>query len=148
MNQEIIHFQNLISNLEDSYLNNQIKEFDLKIAENKWSKKEILGHLIDSALHNLQRFNEVQFSKTPYIIRSYNQNELVIANNYQNKDEKDLFNLWLQLNRQIIFVMQNQTEQSLNSIIILDHDQKVTLKFLMIDYMQHLEHHLNQIQSI
>src|SRR5215510_4964344 len=55
-----------------------------KPAPGKWSKKEILGHLIDSAINNLQRFIEVQFLPQPYHIVSYKQNELVAVNHYQD----------------------------------------------------------------
>ncbi len=49
----------------------------------KWSKQEILGHLIDSALNNLKRFAEIQFSPSPFIVQSYHQNKLVAVNHYQ-----------------------------------------------------------------
>ena len=52
--------------------------------QGKWSKQEILGHLIDSAINNLKRFTEIQFLPQPYTVISYKQNELVIANDYQN----------------------------------------------------------------
>ena len=53
-----------------------------KRASEKWSQKEMLGHLIDSGINNLQRFTEVQFETKSYRIRDYNQNELPKANNY------------------------------------------------------------------
>ena len=46
----------------------------------KWSKKEILGHLIDSAINNIQRFTEIQNSEKPYVIKTYNSDALVNAN--------------------------------------------------------------------
>ena len=59
-------------------------EFSRKSSPEKWSKKEILGHLIDSAVNNLQRFTEIQFQDKPYPIQKYDQDQLVIANDYQN----------------------------------------------------------------
>ena len=53
-------------------------------APDKWSKQEILGHLIDSAINNLKRFTEIQFLPQPYSVISYRQNELVTVNDYQN----------------------------------------------------------------
>jgi hypothetical protein len=50
-------------------------EFSFKPAENKWSKKEILGHLIDSASNNHQRFVRAQFEEHANIF--YHQNEWV-----------------------------------------------------------------------
>jgi len=67
--------------------------FSKKSTPNKWSKKEILGHLIDSGINNPQRFTEIQFESKPYKLRNYHQNKLVIANDYQNVNTKDLLQL-------------------------------------------------------
>lgn len=47
--------------------------FSEKINPAKWSKKEILGHLIDSATNNHHRFVRVQFETNLKI--SYDQNK-------------------------------------------------------------------------
>src|SRR6187549_2216258 len=75
--------------------------------EGKWSKKEILGHLIDSAINNLKRFTEIQFLPQPYTVISYQQNELVIVNDYQNLPLQHLLELWQALNRQIVLIVKN-----------------------------------------
>jgi hypothetical protein len=112
-----------------------------------WSKKEILGHLIDSALNNIQRFTEIQYINKPYTIKKYNSEELVKANNYQKQNILDLFQLWNQLNKQICFIIRNQTQTMLEYLLILPDGQTKDLKFLIIDYINHLEHHLSQIRS-
>ena len=63
-------------------------EISKKVAVEKWSKKEILGYLIDSGIYNLQRFTEVQYKKKPYRIDHYNQDELVKANDYQKRQNQ------------------------------------------------------------
>lgn len=126
---------------------NSIADFELKISNDKWSKKEILGHLIDSALCNIQRFTEIQFVEKPYYIKSYNQNELVLANNYQNKDNQELLNLWLQLNNHMLFIIKNQIEETLKYELILPNGEMRNLSFLIEDYLEHLCHHLHQINS-
>ena len=60
------------------------EELLYKRVPGKWSKQEILGHLIDSAINNLKRFTEIQFLPQPYKVVSYQQNELVEVNQYQN----------------------------------------------------------------
>ena len=117
----------------------------LKVTPEKWSKKEILGHLIDSAINNLQRFTEIQFSEKPFQIRRYNQNELVIANDYQHADKTEILSLWLALNNRIIEVIKTQDPTTLNFQILLPDGQTSDLEFLMNDYVVHLEHHLKQI---
>lgn len=119
--------------------------FTKRPLENKWSKKEILGHLIDSAINNLKRFTEIQFSDKPYIIITYKQKELVLANHYQTTDSSQLLKLWLSLNYHILHLMENQTNETLAFEIIFDSENKSDLRFLMTDYVEHLEYHLNQI---
>ena len=75
----------------------------------KWSKKEILGHLIDSGINNLQRFTEIQFENKPYTIKNYNQEALVKANDYQNAASNEIINFWLSLNNRILNIIQQQT---------------------------------------
>jgi len=113
----------------------------------KWSKQEIFGHLIDSGINNLQRFTEIQSAERPFRIRKYKQDDLVIANAYQDADMSELLRLWLALNRRILKVMEQQTETSLDYQIELPDGQLSDLRFLMTDYVDHLEYHLKQIMK-
>jgi hypothetical protein len=120
-------------------------EMSRKSSPEKWSKKEILGHLIDSGINNLQRFTEIQFKNKPYRIRKYDQDELVKANDYQNSEIKEIVELWVSINNRIKNLMKQQSEKTLNYKIELDNKSITDLRFLMNDYVDHLEHHLNQI---
>ncbi len=118
-----------------------------KIRPEKWSKKEILGHLIDSAINNLQRYTEISFSDQPYLLRGYNQDALVQSNDYQHADTQDILQLWWFLNKRIQFMMQQQSEESLRLQITLLDGSIQDLGFLMADYVRHMEHHLHQIME-
>ncbi len=120
-------------------------ELAQKPSPEKWSKKEILGHLVDSGINNLQRFTEIQFENKPYKIRKYNQDELVKANDYQNAELEEVVNFWLAINRRILYLMKQQTDDTLNYEIVLDSGDISDLKFLIEDYVDHLEHHLKQL---
>lgn len=113
----------------------------------KWSKKEILGHLVDSAIHNLVRFTEINYLEKPYHHRPYNQNDLVSLNQYQTIDTNELVQLWLSLNKQIIRIFKSIDHKALDYQIILNDQSVIDLKFLMTDYVEHLEHHINQIKA-
>ena len=113
----------------------------------KWSKKEILGHLIDSAVHNLNRFTKIQFEEKPFVIHSYNQDALVKANMYQTADTKDMLELWWFLNLRILKIIDQQSERTLSYQIILPKGEARDLRFLIEDYVSHLEHHLDQMLS-
>src|SRR6187402_545773 len=67
---------------------------------NKWSKKEVVGHLIDSAQNNLRRFIVGQYEHEPHIV--YDQDFWVNSNGYQNLPDNDVVKLWELVNGQII----------------------------------------------
>lgn len=125
-------------------LNNEILEAKIP---GKWSKKEILGHLVDSAIHNLVRFTEINYVEKPYRHRPYNQIDLVNLNQYQTMDILDLTTLWLSINKQIVRLMKSVDEKALDYKIILSDESVIDLRFLMTDYVDHLEHHIKQLRS-
>jgi len=116
-------------------------------APGKWSKQEILGHLIDSAINNLKRFTEIQFLPQPYTVISYQQNELVIVNDYQNLPLQHLLEFWQSLNRQIIFVVKAIPADTLNYPVDPQYEkrEKKTLGWIICDYVAHMVHHFRQI---
>ncbi len=90
MTETINKFEQLIESALEYLSQSSEDEMSRKVSVEKWSKKEILGHLIDSGINNLQRFTEIQFEEKPYKIQTYKQNELVKANNYQNTKTKEI----------------------------------------------------------
>jgi len=116
-------------------------------APGKWSKQEILGHLIDSAINNLKRFTEIQFLPRPYTVISYKQNELVVVNDYQNLPLQHLLDLWQALNRQIVLVVKNIPVNKLDYQVDPQYEIKElkTLSWIICDYVAHMEHHFRQI---
>ena len=144
MKDKILKFEFLLDNLTLQ----SIIDFEVKIDVNKWSKKEILGHLIDSAINNLQRFTEIQYYEKPYKIRPYNQDALVKYNDYQNKNNQNLFDLWLHLNRHILEIIKNQTDKTLAYQLILPNGTLTNLQFLIEDYIEHLFYHVSQINKV
>ena len=116
-----------------------------KPAPGKWSKQEILGHLIDSALNNLKRFTDAQVLPQPYQVLRYQQDDVVAANRYQQLPLEHLLQLWSVLNKQVHFVVSNIPIEKLSYIIITPAGESHTLEWLAIDYVEHMEHHLRQV---
>jgi hypothetical protein len=114
-------------------------------APGKWSKQEILGHLIDSAINNLKRFTDTQYSPQPYTVIRYNQDELVVINRYQQLPTGHLLQLWQLLNKQVLNVVNNIPGDKLSYTVIIPSGDAKTLEWLAIDYVDHMEHHLRQI---
>lgn len=113
----------------------------------KWSRQEILGHLIDSALNNLKRFTEAQFASAPYSVQPYDQNQLVVVNRYQDLPLNHLLTLWQSLNSQIVYVAETIPPETLSQPIYLGSSSPAncTLQWLIDDYVNHLEHHLKTL---
>ena len=116
-----------------------------KTAPGKWSKQEILGHLIDSAINNLKRFTDSQYLPQPYTVIRYSQDDLVVINLYQQLPLEHLLPLWIALNQQIVYVISNIPADKLSYTIIIPSGDSKTLEWLAIDYVEHMEHHLGQI---
>lgn len=120
--------------------------FERKVDPKKWSKKEILGHLIDSGVNNLQRFTECQFKTLPYVIRRYDQDALVLANKYQQSDVSEVLDCWKAINVRIAAVVGSMTPSMLVNAIVLPDGTTSDLGFLIKDYVDHMEHHLRQLE--
>ncbi len=122
-------------------------ELRRKPAPEKWSKKEILGHLIDSAANNHHRFVKIQFLPSPFNVDGYAQDDWVGIQKYNEKDSKELVNLWKVYNEHLLFIMQNTPDKNLDLKIEADclSDKGDTFFILMKDYVDHLDHHLKQI---
>ena len=127
--------------------NKDKKELEIKDSPEKWSKKEILGHLIDSGINNLQRFTEIQYESQPYILRKYKQNESVIANKYNEAPASETLSFWHNINQSIIRVIEELDEDSLALKVDLGEGEIIDFQFLIKDYVDHMEHHLKQIMS-
>ena len=146
MQQELIHrLQVPIDQLPQQFHQLSAEVLQYKPRPDKWSKQEILGHLIDSALYNLMRFTRLRHQESPYQLEAYPQDNLVIANAYQQQDIGHLLALWQQLNRQILQVWRSYTPAELEKIVVNHDGQQGSLTWWMDDYVQHLEHHRTQI---
>ena len=119
------------------------EQLSIKPAPGKWSKKEILGHLIDSAANNHQRFVRGQFEQEPVIF--YDQNNWVIFQHYNEADIHSLLGLWQSYNRHLAYVISKVPQENLSRQCRGRDGNLYTLSYLIEDYLVHLEHHLEQI---
>lgn len=131
------------------------EEVTLKSSPKKWSKLEILGHLIDSAMINNERFTNFKTNKSMIFI-PYDQDELVKANEYQKASWKSLIEKWFAENITFLNTIQDfspeefvtpHTQHNLHRVAFKTKpkDQPVNMLYFTIDYLAHMEHHLLQI---
>ena len=119
---------------------NQVSFTDQPV-QGKWSTKEILGHLIDSAYLNLQRFVRCTYESGFEL--TYAQDEWVAAQHYKSADVDELLSLWQLVNKQIVTVLNNYPRERWQAIC-----NSYTVEFLAADYIDHMQHHLNQIIAL
>jgi len=118
------------------------EEMSAKPQPEKWSKKEIIGHLIDSATNNHQRFVRAQFEVQPEI--SYDQDNWNAFSFYQEIESGQLILFWTIYNKQLIEIIKRISPENLKKHVEIG-EHFYTLEFLIEDYVAHLEHHLKQI---
>ena len=121
----------------------------------KWSAKQIIGHLIDSASNNHQRFVRAQFSDD-LVFDGYEQEGWVAAQDYANADWKSLLTLWREFNLHLARVIERtprrvaelpRPRHNLHQLAMkpFDASRPATLVWFMDDYVDHLEHHMKQV---
>lgn len=115
-----------------------------KPSPTKWSKKEIIGHLIDSAQSNIRRFVVAQYEETPFIV--YNQDKWVTIVNYQEWKSKELIDLWYLVNREICMILSNTS--AIASQRTCQTQELHTIEWLAVDYLKHLKHHMHVVLDL
>jgi hypothetical protein len=136
----------IITESKPSFLNAENR--NRSAGEGKWTAIEILGHLIDSANNNIQRFVRGTYEDNFKII--YNQNEWVKHQHYTEADPEELIQLWLLLNRQIVRIWENYPEDSISKVSDIGQQTPELKTILQIaeGYIEHLNHHLGQIRRL
>jgi hypothetical protein len=118
-------------------------ESQVKVSE-AWSRKEELGHLIDSASNNHLRF--VRASLEPeFHGPSYDQNGSVKLHGYQELAWMDLVEFWQRYNRLLAEVIKRIPENKLQTPCSVGNGPAATLRFVIEEYVAHMQHHLDHI---
>jgi hypothetical protein len=148
-------FKDTLSEVTPRLLAISEQQSEIPRAEDKWSAKQIIGHLIDSATNNHQRFVRAQFTDE-LIFLGYQQNEWVRVEHFQEEPWRDLVQLWQLYNQHILHIMKHAPEDT-RTLLRQRHnlhqlaseqikeDEPVTLEFFMRDYVDHMKNHLAQI---
>lgn len=114
------------------------------LAADKWTRKQLLGHLIDSAANNHQRFIRAQLDG-PHAFPGYEQESWVERNGYTDAAWSELVTLWRAYNLHLLRVLARIAPDQLEVICTVGDSAPMTLGFIVEDYVRHLRHHLQQI---
>src|SRR5215510_4759078 len=157
-----ISYQQFLDDFRDTILSAKTRLGDIpetqsrqKSSPDDWSPVEVLGHLIDSAANNHQRFVRAQFTDD-LVFSGYEQNQWVNSQKYSDEPWPDVIQLWSAYNLHLLHVAsvipedvltKARSPHTLDQIAFkhVDKNDPATLEYLIRDYVDHLRHHLNQI---
>ena len=112
-----------------------------------WSAKQVLGHLIDSASNNHQRFVRTALQGS-LDFPGYDQQGWVRVQAVEEAPWPSLIALWASYNRHLAHVVAHLPQAQLEAPCRIGSGEPVTLRFLVEDYLRHLLHHLTQLGAV
>jgi hypothetical protein len=121
-----------------------LSQVELKPSPVKWSPKEELGHLLDSAANNHQRIVRTQLEDEPKM-PGYDGNAWVKLHKYQHRDWPEMIELWHALNQQLLAAAEAVPDPAWPRTCTIADSLPLTLKFVFEDYVDHMVHHLKHI---
>jgi hypothetical protein len=116
-------------------------------APGMWSKKEIIGHLCDSAFNNIQRFIRAQYEENPVI--QYEQDNWVKISAYNSYRKEELITLWQSLNKHLCKILANMPPENYDRVCTMmafgNETKSYSLRWVAEDYLRHMDHHLKKV---
>ena len=112
----------------------------------RWTISEVIGHLCDSACNNHQRFVRAQHCDS-LVFPKYEQNEWVADAGYAECEWEPLVQFWYHYNGQLAALMRRIPVDQLSTPCKITPYETCTLEFLVVDYLDHLNHHLSIIEK-
>jgi hypothetical protein len=122
------------------------EEAGQKPGPDRWSRQQILGHLIDSAANNHQRFVRAQLS-AELSFPAYQQEEWVASQRYGEASWPELIEFWRLYNLHLAHLIGGFPAEKLQVECRIGTSEPMTLEALATDYLRHLKHHLKQLEA-
>lgn len=112
----------------------------------RWTIAEVVGHMVDSASNNHQRFIRAQENEE-LVFPKYAQNSWVEKNHYDSAPWESLVELWYHYNLQLARVIREISPDQLQTQCVIGEFEPCTLEWLATDYVEHLVHHMDKIKE-
>jgi len=138
------HLLLLVAHVESAFASFDAEQWYASRGEGKWTRLRVLGHLIDSAANNHQRFVRA-ISQPRLDWPGYDQTAHVAVQQYGSADPAVCVALWAAYNRHISHVIRQITPAKASTRCSIGGAPEMTLSDLALDYVAHLEHHLKQL---
>lgn len=140
---------NIIESFRNDYLNLNESLTGIRISDDKWTLREIIGHLIDSASNNHQRFVRLKLS-TELEFPDYENGEWLQIQNHNDMKFSDLLLLFYYYNKLMVNIILNIDEKSLNNRWNVSWDENssfITLEKLAVHYVEHIKIHVSHFKE-
>jgi hypothetical protein len=111
-----------------------------------WTRKQIVGHLLDSATNNRQRFVRAAIDGQ-YSGPGYAQDAWVAAHGYASESWETLLRWWQAEHEILMALVDSIPEERLEASCVVGDEAPVTLRFLIEDYVRHQQGHFKQLES-
>lgn len=115
-----------------------------KASSTQWSRKEELGHLLDSAVNNHCRIVLIQLEDKP-ALPNYDGERWVELNGYQRRGWHELIDLWRALNLHLLAAAEAVPDSAWSRTCTIGGSKPLTLQFVFDDYLDHMLHHLRHM---
>jgi len=142
---DLVRLEGIVNFLNDRLAQIPEEITDRKLSEENWTLKEIIGHLIDSACNNHQRFVRLQFGDL-LDFPAYNGEEWIKVQRYDDMKWKDIITLWYSYNCILLKVIENINHDSLQNVWVNGEDT-LSLGHLVNDYYNHMEWHIKHFEE-
>ena len=136
--------RDIVVTVEDQLKSMTAEKLSARETPASWSRKEILGHLIDSAANNHQRIVRACYDAATNF-PPYHQNEWVQIQQYDQVAWRELVEFWMAYNRHLSHLIERVPTAARNSPMNIGLEVPVTLRYVIEDYLRHLQHHLRDI---
>lgn len=143
---DVCSYKALVDSFHDMIVNVPEKIAGIKLAADKWSLKEIIGHLIDSASNNHQRFVRLQFDDL-LNFPPYDGELWVKTQKYHDMNWSRIVLLWHNYNCMLINIIGCIESGSLSNVWVKGEDEVITLEALIVAYYRHMEVHIKQFDD-
>jgi hypothetical protein len=111
-----------------------------------WTRKEVVGHMLDSAANNRQRFVRAAIHGH-YEGPTYAQHDWVRAHGYAEQSWETLLRWWDVEHEILASAVDRIQENRLEAECVVGGEAPVTLRFLIEDYLRHQRHHVEQLKA-
>ncbi|MBM3784289.1 MAG: DinB family protein [Acidobacteria bacterium] len=137
-------FTQLVSSTTSIFCEMDNADWTQSRGDGKWTRLQILGHLFDSAMNNHQRFVRALYM-AELVFPGYDQEAMVEVQGHGTAPSHLLIGLWESVNLYIARVISRMPLEKAATPCTIAGGETVTLWFLIVDYVQHMQHHLRQI---